>query len=110
MRPPSGQRPGDIGALCPCWSLARTSTRTRDCCPQRVGEHAEQKVQRSSTSPDGGPLGSCAMDTLFAKVAGLDVHLKGIQCAVRCRQDSGTLFTQVRSFGTMTRDLRALAD
>jgi transposase len=50
------------------------------------------------------------MDTLFAKVAGLDVHLKGIQCAVRCCQDSGTLFKQVRSFGTMTRDLRALAD
>jgi transposase len=50
------------------------------------------------------------MDTLFVKVAGLDVHLKGIQCAVRCRQESGKLFTQVRSFGTMTRDLRALAD
>jgi transposase len=50
------------------------------------------------------------MDTLFAKVAGLDVHLKQIQCAVRCRQDSGELIRQVRSFGTMTRDLRALAD
>lgn len=49
------------------------------------------------------------MDTLFTKVAGLDVHLKSIQCAVRCRQESG-LLTQVRSFGTMTRDLRALAD
>jgi transposase len=49
------------------------------------------------------------MDTLFLKVAGLDVHLKGIQAAVRCRQDSGML-KQVRSFGTMTRDLRALAD
>jgi transposase len=50
------------------------------------------------------------MDTLFAKVAGLDVHLKSISCAVRCRQDSGRLLAQVRSFGTMTRDLRALAD
>jgi transposase len=50
------------------------------------------------------------MDTLFVKVAGLDVHLKVIQCAVRCRQESGKLFCQVRSFGTMTRDLRALAD
>jgi len=49
------------------------------------------------------------MDTLFTRVAGLDVHLKSIQCAVRCRQESG-LLTQVRSFGTMTRDLRALAD
>jgi transposase len=50
------------------------------------------------------------MDTLFASVAGLDVHLKSIRSAVRCRQDSGKLLTQVRSFGTMTRDLRALAD
>ena len=50
------------------------------------------------------------MDTLFVRVAGLDVHLKGIQCAVRCRQESGKLDAQVRSFGTMTRDLRALAD
>jgi transposase len=50
------------------------------------------------------------MDTLFVKVAGLDIHLKRIQCAVRCRQESGKLFRQVRSFGTMTRDLRALAD
>jgi transposase len=50
------------------------------------------------------------MDTLFAKVAGLDVHLKGVQCAVRCRQESGKLLMQVRSFGTMTGDLRALAD
>jgi transposase len=50
------------------------------------------------------------MDTLFSKVAGLDVHLKSIQCAVRCRQESGKLLVQVRSFGTTTRDLRALAD
>jgi len=49
------------------------------------------------------------MDTLFVKVAGLDVHLKSIQCAVRCCQESGML-KAVRSFGTMTRDLRALAD
>lgn len=49
------------------------------------------------------------MDTLFDKVAGLDVHLKVIQAAVRCRQESGKLFKQVEPFGTMTRDLRALA-
>jgi transposase len=50
------------------------------------------------------------MDTLLSQVAGLDVHLKSIQCAVRCCQVSGKLLTQVRSFGTMTGDLRALAD
>src|SRR5262249_53465097 len=51
-----------------------------------------------------------AMDPLFAKVAGLDVHLKAIACAARGRQDSGKLLRQVRSVGTMTGDLRAVAD
>jgi transposase len=50
------------------------------------------------------------MDTVYLKVAGLDVHLKSIQCAIRCRQPTGKLLTEIRSFGTMTRDLRALAD
>lgn len=49
------------------------------------------------------------MDTTYVKVAGLDVHHKTIQCAVRC-QESGKLFAQSRSFGTMTCQLRALAD
>ena len=39
------------------------------------------------------------MDTLFVNVSGLDVHLKSIQCAVRCRQVSGKLLKEVRSFG-----------
>jgi transposase len=50
------------------------------------------------------------MDTIYAKVAGLDVHQKFITVAVRCRLDTGKLFAEVRSFGTMTRDLRAMAD
>jgi transposase len=49
------------------------------------------------------------MDTTYAKVAGLDVHHKTIQCAVRCH-DLGKLRLQSRSFGTMTCQLRALAD
>ena len=50
------------------------------------------------------------MDTVFAKVAGLDVHHKFITVAVRCRLETGKLFTEVRTYGTMTRDLRAMAD
>jgi transposase len=50
------------------------------------------------------------MDTLFSKVAGLDVHRKTVQCGVRSQQTNGELLKQVRCFGTMTRDLRALAD
>jgi transposase len=50
------------------------------------------------------------MDTIYFMVAGLDVHHKRIEAAVRCRQETGKLFCRVRSFGTMTRDLRAMAD
>lgn len=49
------------------------------------------------------------MDTLYAKVAGLDVHHKTIQCAVRSLE-SGKFLTTSRAFGTMTRQLRELAD
>jgi transposase len=50
------------------------------------------------------------MDTVFAKVAGLDVHQKFISVGIRCRLETGKLFAEVRTFGTMTRDLLALAD
>jgi hypothetical protein len=36
------------------------------------------------------------------------VYRKTILCIVCCRQESGTLLAQVRSFGTRTRDLQAL--
>src|SRR5262249_20792829 len=47
--------------------------------------------------PAADLLRNRATDTLFARVAGLDVHLKSIRCAARCRQDSGRLLTQGRS-------------
>jgi transposase len=50
------------------------------------------------------------MDTIYAKVAGLDVHQKFITVGVRCRLDTGKTFAEVRTFTTMTRDLLAMAD
>ena len=50
------------------------------------------------------------MDTIYDRVAGLDVHQKFITVGIRCRLETGKLFAEVRTFGTMTRDLRALAD
>src|SRR5271157_6434536 len=50
------------------------------------------------------------MDTIFARVAGLDVHQRFLTVGVRCRLETGKLFAEVRTFGTMTRDLLALAD
>jgi transposase len=97
------------GALSPLQSLARTSPRTRYCCPRSPGEHAEQNVSFCDVLRDPPPE-ELAMDTVFAKVAGLDVHQKFITVGVRCRLDTGTPFAEVRTFGTMTADLRALAD
>jgi transposase len=50
------------------------------------------------------------MDTTYANVAGLDVHHKTVQCAVRCQSATGKALARSRSFGTMTCQLRALAD
>jgi transposase len=50
------------------------------------------------------------MDTIYARVAGLDVHQKFVTVGVRCRLETGKLYAEVRTFGTMTRDLLALAD
>jgi transposase len=50
------------------------------------------------------------MDAVFECVAGLDVHKKTVVACVRQRDPKGRMLKQVRTFGTMTRDLLELAD
>lgn len=50
------------------------------------------------------------MDIVYERVAGLDLHLKTIVAAVRIVRRPGQVETELRTFGTMTRDLLALAD
>jgi transposase len=50
------------------------------------------------------------MDIIFDNVAGLDVHQKTIMVCVRKIQPQGGTLEQVRTFGTMTRDLLELSD
>jgi len=50
------------------------------------------------------------MEAIYKCVAGLDVHLKTVVACVRWLDDKGRLHKQVRTFGTMTRDLLELAD
>ena len=74
----------------------RRGARGAECLPSDILRH---------WSPE-----ETAMDTVFAKVAGLDVHHKFITVGIRCRLETGKLFAEVRTFATMTRDLMALAD
>jgi len=49
------------------------------------------------------------MDLVYARCAGLDVHQKTVVACARV-VEAGQLRQAVRTFGTMTRDLLALAD
>ena len=50
------------------------------------------------------------MDTIYQRVAGLDLHKETIVAAVRCMNSAGKLEAELRTFGTMTRDLLELSD
>jgi transposase len=50
------------------------------------------------------------MDIIYENVAGLDVHHKTIMVCVRKIQPQGGTLEEVRTFGTMTRDLLELSD
>jgi transposase len=49
------------------------------------------------------------MEAIYECVCGMDVHSGSVQACVR-RLEAGRVESEVRSFGTMTRDLLALAD
>lgn len=50
------------------------------------------------------------MDLLYQTVAGLDVHHKTVVACLRRIRPQGDIHEEVRTFGTMTRDLLALSD
>lgn len=51
-----------------------------------------------------------AMDTLYRRCAGLDVHKKVVVACVRVLSENDQVQDEVRSFGTMTGDLLQLSD
>jgi len=50
------------------------------------------------------------MDAIYPCVAGLDVHKQTVVACVRRLDGRGRVSKQVRTFGTMTRDLLELGD
>ncbi len=50
------------------------------------------------------------MDILCCCCAGLDVHKETVVACVRRLDEGGQVLQEIRTFGTMTRDLLALAD
>jgi transposase len=50
------------------------------------------------------------MESIYRCCAGLDIHSKTVAACVRHMDDRGEIHTQVRTFGTMTQDIRTLCD
>jgi len=50
------------------------------------------------------------LEAIYRCCAGLDVHSRTVSCCVRRLDEQGKLHAEVRTFGTMTRDLLALCD
>ena len=50
------------------------------------------------------------MDILYLRVAGLDLHKKTVFATARCVNEQGHVEEETCTFGTMTRDLLAMAD
>jgi len=50
------------------------------------------------------------MENVFSCCAGLDVHKESVEACVRRMEPNGRLYQQTRHWGTMTRDLLAMAD
>jgi transposase len=52
--------------------------------------------------------GSAGLQVIFHRVCGLDVHKKVVVACLRILDPSGQVRTEIRRFGTMTRELREL--
>jgi len=63
-----------------------------------------------STAPAIFAGGGSAVEVVHARCCGLDVHKKSIVACVLMSEDNGAVKRELRTFGTMTVDLLALAD
>jgi hypothetical protein len=61
--------------------------------------------ERSATKQEGAAL----MQAVYQRCAGLDVHKQSVVACVLTSTAEGTTRQEVRTFGTMTRELEALA-
>src|SRR6516165_7270726 len=109
VRLPPGPRSIFNGASSPQGSLTRISFRTLDCGPRRSGS-TRSRLLLIPISPGGDSVGGTSMETIYRRVAGIDVHQKVVWVAVRCVGPQGEVREEIRSFATMTRDLLRMSD
>src|SRR6266699_3028291 len=112
---PAYDRLGLRGMKADCsWSGKPATESGLDIAPNpklspRCGESTRSRLVYLSMSSGAGrkePI----MENVFACCAGLDIHQKSVEACVRRLEPTGQLHHQTRHWGTMTRDLLAMAD
>ena len=78
--------------------------------PPPVGEHAGQTVASFDVLRCRAAPGAEALETIYTRCAGLDVHKKTVMACVRRIDPAGRAYESVRTCATMTADLLALSD
>jgi transposase len=97
------------GALEPACQSGPGHRRVPEIVAPFVGEHAEQIAPLLDVFSGAVPWRD-PMDIVYPCCAGLDLHKKTVVACVRRQQLGAKLHKEVRTFGTMTADLLALAD
>ena len=97
-----------LGAASPRISLTRTLSGIQDCCPSISGS-TRSRVTTYPVSPVSiWQKEVKAMEMLYRSVCGLDVHKNTVVACVRRVGQGDRLWKEVRTFATMTHNLRAL--
>src|SRR5207245_1001979 len=104
----AGRRPASLGASSPLKSLAWTSLRTPNCRLASARARGADCFTLSMSS--GAGVEETIMENIFPCCAGLDVHKDSVEACVRRIEPNGRWHQQTRHWGTMTRDLLAMAD
>src|SRR3989475_6915459 len=104
----AGRRPASLGASSPLKSLAWTSLRTPNCRLASARARGADCFTLSMSS--GAGVEETIMENIFPCCAGLDVHKESVEACVRRIEPNGRWHQQTRHWGTMTRDLLAMAD
>src|SRR5262249_44179255 len=73
-------------------------------------ENTQSRLLLSLMSSESGFRGGREMEAIYPCVAGLDVHKQTVVACVRRLDSRGRVSKQVKTFGTMTRDLLELGD
>src|SRR5215218_8742568 len=74
-----------------------------------TGKHAQHTNEKGTPPRDRRPE-EAAMDVLFERCCGLDIHKRTVAACLVVPGPTGAPTKEVRSFGTMTDDLLQLAD